>query len=514
MKSFLSRFADQVTGVLSGFDRVVFRGYLRRLCYSRGLEGFLAFRHILRKDFGAFAEQTTEEVKEASLRHARESGRPIEYLKSSSTEKEDEVRRLLREHPIEKGLICVLSAVEPCTIWNVHRSREQKRIVLEPRHGKCLHLYHYFLDPVLGPIHVRLQTWLPFTLQVYVNGREWLARRMRKERLDFTQADNCFTRLADPDRAQQLFNGFVAEPWQHRLDRLAALVHPALTGFLGGFKANYFWTVHQSEWATDVMFRDPEVLASLMPVWVRHAIADLHCSDVFRFLGKKLTGNYQGEVLTKVRRREEGICVRFVVGNNSLKFYDKFGDLRVEATVNNPKAFRVNRRAEGGNADTKRLRPLRKGLADMRLRANVCQAANKRVLEDLAIVDDSTPVKNLVQTVTQPTELGGRRVRALQPWSPPDVALLEAVARGEFFLQGFRNRDIAALLYPDPPADETTRRRRCASVSRRLRMLRAHGMIERVPHTYRYLVTSKGRAITAAILGARDLPLSALRSAG
>jgi hypothetical protein len=514
VQKFLSRFAPLVSGVLSGFDRLIFRGFLRRLCYPEGLEGFLAYRDICRKDFGERAEQWTELTKELSLKPALEQNVHFENLTSSAIDKGAIAQRVLQEKNNAIGPLCVLTAVEPCTIWNAHRSKKLQRIVFDRRQGRCQHIYHYINHEDLGLIHVRLQTWMPYEIQVYVNGREWLARQMQREGMRFTKDDNCFPLIEDLEGAQKLMDGFLKVRWQQLLDGLAQQINPALEQILNGFKIPYYWVAHQTEWATDVMFKDPEDLTHLMPSIVRHCMETLHSNDVFQFLGKKLNGNFEGEVLTKYRRRAEGECIRFTVEKNSLKLYQKLlWILRIEATINFAKFFPVMRTADGQGQASKKLRPMRKSICDLGLRANVSQASNKRLLDNLAVIADPTRVKDLVDGITKPTELAGRRVRGIQPWSTPDLELLSTVSSGDFLLHGFRNRDVASRLYNEPAKDDAERKRRSARVSRLLRLLRAHGLIEKVARTHRYLLTKHGAAVLAAVLGVRDLPLSVIKRA-
>jgi hypothetical protein len=514
VRRFLSRFGSLVSGVLSGFDRLIFRGHLRRLCYPQGLEGFLAYRNICRKDFGTFVEQWTELTKELSLQPAIKQGVHIEKGLLGKDAKDELARRILREKNHAVGPVCIFTATEPCTIWNAHRSRDLKRIVFDRRRGRCQHIYHYLNHEDLGLIHVRLQTWMPYEIQVYVNGREWLGRQMLRAGMRFTKDDNCFPWIEDVAGAQKLMDGLLKVRWQGLLDGLAQQINPALEQILDGFKVPYYWVSYQSEWATDVMFKNPEELSRLMPAIVRHGMEHLRSNDVFQFLGKKLHGNFQGEALIKYRRRAEGECVKFMVDSNWLKLYQKLlWILRIETTMNCPRFFPVTRTASGDGPSSKKLRPLRKSICDLGLRANVSQAANKRLLDNLAVVDEPTKVKDLVDGITKPTELGGRRVRGIQPWSTPDLELLSTIARGGFLLHGFRNCDLAAHLYTDPPKDDAERRRRSARVSRLLRLLRAHGLIEKLPHSHRYLVTKHATAVLAAILGVRDLSLSAVKRA-
>jgi hypothetical protein len=87
----------------------------------------------------------------------------------------------------------------------------------------------------------------------------------------------------------------------------------------------------------------------------------------------------------------------------------------------------------------------------------------------------------------------------LRPWAD-DQDLFAAINRGEFAINGFRNRDLQALLFGAVGTLLAERRRRSAWVSRKLRMLRAHGLIQKVPRTHRYQVTAAGRAILVAVL--------------
>jgi len=107
--------------------------------------------------------------------------------------------------------------------------------------------------------------------------------------------------------------------------------------------------------------------------------------------------------------------------------------------------------------------------------------------------------------VARPVTEAGRRLRALRLSDPADVALLTAISRGEFAVAGLRNRDLRAILYPaatDAPADVL--RRSSARVSRQLRLLRAHGILRKVPKTHRYVLTAKGRLLTSALFAARQ----------
>ena len=187
--------------------------------------------------------------------------------------------------------------------------------------------------------------------------------------------------------------------------------------------------------------------------------------------------------------------------------------LRVETTLNNVREVKVYRPKEGDPSGPQSWRHLRRGVADIHRRAAVCQAAKERYLESPAAVEESTPLGELAQTVCRPLRWKGRRARALNPLSGEDATLLPAVNRGEFAVHGFRNRDLRALLYPSATSDPKQARRPSAAITRKLRLLRAPGLIRQVPHTHRYTLSPKGRTILHALLAARAADTAKLANA-
>jgi len=512
MKEFVARFGGKVIGTLSGLDRILFRGILRSIVHTTALEVFLRYRHVLLKEFGGWAQQMSEQIRSASEQTARTHQRPFRYLASSAASKEALAVQLLQAQPIEEGLICVLSCVEPCLSYEIHRSAEHQRLELRQALRKCLHLYHYYLDPDFGFMHARVQSWIPFSVQICCNGREWLARQLQRAGIASRRQDNCFVWIEDFPAAQRLCEAQLRTAWPRALDRIRARAHPAHSELFPEPFMNYYWTVPQMEWATDLAFDRPAALAALYPALTHHAITQFSCMDILRFFDHQAPNRFRGEASSDYQVRREGLRVKHRVGVNSVKMYDKKGSvLRVETTIHDPRALKAFRRPEGKPGGTLAWRPMRKGVADLK-RMTVCaQRVNDRYLDALAALEEHTPVHRLVGRVCQPTQLGGRRVRALRPWTAPDLVLLRAIQRGEFAVGGFRNADLRRHLYGadgECPPEEIRRRR--ARVSRLIRMLRAHKLVTRLRQSHRYQVTPRGRLIVTALLAAHDADLSLL----
>ena len=519
MNGFIQRHQDSVIGMLSGFDRLRIRGTLRLLSYARGMGQYLGLMKVLLKDFKQYALKTTDEIRQTTVQLAESAGRPLRYLNRGGVNKDTLARAIAEEDGIREGLIAVLSCLEPCRSYEIHRNRQIKQLELQSRPTKCLHYYFYLIHPRWGFMHLRLQTWFPFVVQVCLNGREWLARQMDAEGLGYLRRENCFVRIEDLVRAQRLADNQLRVNWPRELDRLLAELHPSHRRIFRQQPVPHYWSIEQSEWATDVMFRSPSALAELYPRLLRHGIDHLGSREVMRFLGRKLPahggphGCFAGEVVTDLRQRTEGRRIKHRLNTNSIKMYDKCGSvLRIETTLNNTQDIKVYRPKEGDPGGQKDWRGLRKGIADLQRRTAVCQKANERYLASMATVSETTPLRHLAEPLCQPVTWRGRRARALNPLSAEDARLLEAVNRGEFAMNGFRNRDLRPLLFGQSH-DPQQRRRASAAVTRRLRMLRAHGLIHKLPKTHRYVVSKKGRTAITAFLAARRADTAKLAAA-
>jgi hypothetical protein len=493
---------------------LLFRGTIPSLSYVRGLYKFLRQQGIWFKDYAGFVAGLSEEIKEHARTLAEQAKRPFCYLESSSTDKDAWARRIQERDSIREGLVCVLSCVESCSTYRVYKNRDSKRLELGRSRRKCLHLYFYYVDRVFGWMFVRLQTWLPFTMEVYVNGRSYLAQQMDQAGMAYQQADNGFLAIDDLPRAQALLDSLGERPWEPFLDRLAQALNPLLADARELDVGGYYWTLRQSEYASDVMFRDAAALQALYPHWIEHAIRQFSCQDILRFLGRRINGaTFSGEIVSDLIRRREGVRLKHRVEENTLKMYDKQHCLlRIEMTINNPGRFKVFRRMTRKGQPAWRWMPMRRGIADIARRVEVCRAANARYLEALAIIGQKTqePLRKVFDPVSQPIVREGRPYRALRPLTRQETDVFRVVLRGEFQMQGFRNRDLRALLLDKNPDASKQPNKASSRVTRLLRLLRAHSLIAKVPSTRYYRVTGKGIDVMSAALRLREIDRSLL----
>lgn len=495
-----------------------FLGSFRTLQDARGMAGYLHRAGVLFKNFGDYVEKLTERVREHARALATAAGLEVEYLSSSTQRKQLLAQEAVQRRGGQEGLVSVYSCVEPCRTFGVQRDARLGQLVLKAKEGKCLHYYFYFLHPQYGLLHLRLQTWFPFTVTVCLNGRQWLAQQLKAAGIGFVQQGNCFTHLADVAAAQRLSDQQLETDWTQLLQGLLTQCHPLAAEIGAPIGQSYYWTLKESEYATDVLFHSPDELAALYPRFLHHALEHFGSQDVLRFLGSQSTartvhGNFEGELYSTLRRRPEGVCLKHYAAGNSIKLYDKEGQvLRVETTIHHPEVFKVYRPTATPGPDGEEVlkwQRMRKAVADIYRRAQVSGAANTRYLEGMATVSSREPAGPLATTIFGRVEKDGRRYRALNPWHQPDADLLEAISAGEWTLNGFRNRDLRTVLF-GTTSDAAESKRQSGRVTRLLGLLRAHGIIHKIGGTHRYQVSAKGRQIITALQAARRASIEEL----
>lgn len=509
MKSFLEKYSKMIWGAISGMDRMYFRGTQRLLANTKGMTSYMSFRGILLKDFGPWVASITRKVRESCEQVAREAGRPVEYLRSSSVSKEKLAKQIAERDGIDSGLICAFSVVEPCVSFAIEANRSTKKLEPTMRTRKCVWVYHYWNHPEYGFSHLRMQTWLPLTVKVCINGRHWLARQLDKEGVDYRGETNGFMWIEDMDKAQELLEVQQKTDWQKILSGMLDEVCPAYRSLFGKDLMPHYWSADETEWATDVLFKRAADLARIYPQLIQHGVSVFDSPKVLRFLGRKVTAKGQvhknlteTEVCTDMKRRPEGVRIKHSVNRNSVKMYDKHGSiLRVETTINNTREFKVFRHPNDDQRRKAKWQKMRKGVADLHRRAHVSQACNERYLDAVADAPTGESVRELFAGISQRVKKKGKTYRAINLWKEDDQQLLRCIAKGEYAINGLRNRDMRQEIFPDVDStDKIALRRASGKITRRLMLLRVHGLIRKVPKTHRYVVTKKGHRIVSALI--------------
>jgi hypothetical protein len=496
--SFVSKFSTVISWVLSCFDRVIFKGHLP-ISRPYEFEKFVDYRLKIRRT--EFAKVVGKKWSERLVKHAesfaQKHGRIYEYH-AGNIDKDGWAKEQLDKLPVTEGLIGILCVMEACRTFKLASGKDRPCFVSGWVPQRVL--YYYFIDRDLGFIHVRLQTWAPFTVQVYANGHDFVARQLKKKGISFEQIDNAFVQLGDPAAAQRSADRFAKLPWPKILEHYARQINPLLRDELKGM--SHYWVVDQAEYATDIRFTSKHALAGLFLRLLEFALLTFSPKKIFCYLGRKWHEQFNGEVQTRYKSvREPGACIKHFMKGNWLKMYDKLGLLlRVETVINQPGEFKVLRECQHRDGSKSMgWFPMCKGVGNLHHYQSHALACNQRYLNALAAVEDPTPAYDDLKQLTERQCSQGRSYAGFNPARQEESHLFAAVLSGDGIAQGFRNKDIRTALYAEHPrAPEHLRH--SAAVGRLLKRLHVRRLITKVARTRRWRVTDEGRRILSDTL--------------
>ena len=487
MQLLTERYSEEITGIISCFDRVVIQGTVQTFSYSEGMTGYLKSRKIRIFDYTDFVEPLRNEIRENAERIARENGLEIDFIRKNNFRKEERIRQIIEERGSHPGLVHIFSAMEPCHSYKPWHNKETHQTYLKYAPGKCLHYYFYFIDEELGLCYLRVPTWCPFRLQFYFNGHNRLASRLDEQGINYTTVDNAFTAINDFTEAQSLSDNLKIEALHQKLDQYAELYCPVIKKLT----LCYHWSLMQTEYATDIIFKSREALQAVYENLIRTAIHTVKPDNIATFLGRKLHPLYQGEMGNYFNTRIEGTRIKHSMGPVSIKMYDKFGFiLRIEGTVNDASFFKHYRKVEHRDGTTSmKLAPLKKGIYSLNLLAELLSASNYRYMQFISAFDDTSAGINKLNLVSKTVVKNDRSYKGFNFFSEDDQILFEAIASGEFTISGFQNKHLRLKL----PGKTS------AQISRILKRLHTHGLIKKIGRTYKYYLSKLG--LQVAIMG-------------
>lgn len=488
------RYSKELDGVLSCYDRIVITGSLYPFCYAQGMTSYLYRQGIRIFDYAKFAEPLRERVRENAEALAQANGIKIEFTRKKDFRKETRIQQILKERGQQPGLVHIIGAMEACSSYLPWHDKTTGKTFLRSGSSKCMTYYFYFIDEQLGLCYLRVPTWCPFRLQFYFNGHNWLANQLKQRSIAYKMLDNAFVHIDDYAAANQLANEFDVELLHQRLDEFARQYCPVITDL----KLAYYWSVMQSEYATDLVFKSRETLQAFYPHLLETLTHAVKPADIATFLGRKLNGNYQGEVGNRFNRRWIGTRIKHQMGPVSIKMYDKFNQiLRIETTVNNVAFFKQYRQVQHRDGSTTMAwAPMKKTVHSLPALREVLSAANQRYLKFISsIATPQVGVQQLHRLAETKTE-DQHRHKGFNLFSEEDTCLFRILLQGEFFISGFTNKQLRTQYLSNKSASQVTRL---------LKRLRVHGVIKKIGKRYKYYLTDFGRQTAAMALKLREM---------
>ena len=516
MDILLDRFSGKVNSVITGFDRIVFKGMIMPIMYAAGMTSFLIARSILNKDFKSYAIKQSQAIiqsaEETAMMHG---GYGIEFIRSHDTRKDELARYRQKETGVKEGLIGIWSCVESCNTFKSTFDPTSTYPLLRFVQSKCKHLYFYFDDPVYGFMSVRLQTWAPYEIQIALNGREWLRRSLDKAGCGYFANGNKFLHIDDYDLAQRLLDEQVRTDFSKVLSGILPSVFPVMPEVVGK-RLSYYWTFWQTEVAKDYIFKDSSALSALMDDFQIHALITGKGERILQYFGSPVRADGQPhqsakpEIMSRTNSWYDGARVRHWKDGNSVKLYNEHNVLRFEMTMNDPTRFKIYRHAENQDkSEPKRFLQMRKGVADTAARVETSKNVIDRFTAHMATMEEKARLGELLDLVSASMVRNGKRVRNIEVFGK-DSELLRAISDPVLDVGAITNKYLRETLKGTTWAKNMSGKQLSARITRHLRLLREHGLIRKLPNQRKYLLTDKGRRITAALDAALATSVEAL----
>ena len=475
--------SKNISGVLNCLDRVILTGTLPQVCHSQGMTSYLYSKGVRIFDYPKFAEPFKNELRANAEQLAQDNGIEIEFVAKSHIRKEDLAKKVLDKRGTHTGLVHIISAMEACSSYTPWHDKQSGKTFLKGAQSKCLHYYFYFIDPYLGYGYIRVPTWCPFKLQVYINGHNILANELDKQGMKYSMIDNAFDYIEDFSKAQEICDDIDIKKIHKRLDHLAKTYCPVYSSF----NQVYHWSIMQAEYATDIVFKKQEYLQSIYSELTATAIHTVKPDNIATFLGHKVDPRYHGEIGNNYNIRIEGSRIKHTMGKSSIKMYDKFSKiLRIETTTNDVSFFKHYREVvHRDGSKSMQYASLKKNIYSLTLLALLFTSSNKRYLEFISAFDNKEAGRKRLDKVTKSKQENNRKYKGFNLFCDTDLSLLLTVLRGEYNISGFRNKDIRMRLLEF----------NTGKISRLIKRLKVFGLIKKAGKAYKYYLTKLGKEL-------------------
>ena len=518
--NFIDEHKNNVHGILHGFDRLIFRGYLSSFFSEKGMYYYMSQTQVKLTGFKSFMERQQKKLRQHITQIAQTEGVQIHYINNSKESKEDRAKKDFSKDPAKHGLISIISTQESAYTYRLVGNKARKELEVIRQMRPHLHYYLYYNDEEFGWMHVKIQSWYPFTMQFYVNGKEYLKRCLTKANIEFNAYDNSITWVKELEKAQAFADQLVNKKWDRFFNAFAQRINPFLSQIAQVFQGKgYSWCLHQSEYATDVLFKNRNYLERLYPSILQKATMFKGGEDIYSFFGRNLTHRSTKQVTGSNKRFIQGFRVKHYLDKNSVKMYDKSSVLRVETTINNSRSFKIYKEVERKGKKTMAWVPMGKAVSNLYRCAQIAKACNLRYLNSLAQIKLPKNWDKKVEQISTNTSQKNRnnntvRYSAFNLLSKETCLILEAISDGKFDLQPFSNKMLRQLLiekklFQIDLNDSFAIKRLSGKITRLIAKLRAHKMVCKISNSFKYKLTKLGRNICYKVLKFKKIELIA-----
>jgi hypothetical protein len=496
---------DAVQFSYTALDRIVLNGYIERLQRPENLVYFFHDVVGIKCIEPSVLMSRTDRYRDWVRQYTADRRIPV-FQAPKGERKEDLVLPYYERLTEGEGVVCVLTSMEQGRTFVSYtprvapKSGDSNYRLVKACRKQFLHYYFYVLDPVMGPMSLRIATYLPFNVTCFLNGHSFMAQELTRQDVSFEKDDNAFLGAADLVALQAAADRLSPELLRERCDYWTSRLAPSFTDReRRAIEPTYRYSIGQIELATDVIFDEATRLKERFRRAVDIGLLLGGAERTTNLFGRRINRRYKGKLETTLDRREEGHPVlRSYYQTSFVKQYEKSDRLlRTETCINNTYHLDIGRRLENLPALVDRM-----------------AGTNQRYLELQAELLDSTVDAGQFAALAQPTILGKRRVPGIKLHDDRVIRLLETLLHPGGLIADWTSRDAYARIRNRHRLPEGEYR--LSQLRYDLTKLRSKGLVERIGKTRRYRVTVLGLKLGIILVKARTQllgPLCTLASA-
>jgi hypothetical protein len=474
--------AGHVTLDISCLDRLYLTGFVAKLQTPGGVVYFLHDHRGQPIASPALFEPIGAKFRRDMKDWAQANAVPVVTFKAG--DRKVEVMRPYLEQAAAAGgskVVAVGRAQEYTPVWTATKrdtdpgqcpqfsfTRQQRRVLV---------FYVYIWDQRMGPGFIKICTYFPYPIKVWVNGHEWAKRQALAAGIGFTELSNGFASCEDPAGLQAICDRFTPGTVNVWFERWMARLPLPLT--TADRDAGFWW---------DLSMRQIETSRTLVFDVSCHARAffealltdnmDLGRPENVELLFRRgqrcgrPTNPPLGGFKTKIDQYCDLVTLNVFYRNSRLKQYLKDGvALRIETVINDPRDLRCNRL-----------------LANLPQLQDKARAINNRLLETETVGQGTALVSPVIERITKPTVTDdGRKAPALRFGDLRVQALAGAIASMPMAATGITNKTLRGTM-----TGLLGRPYSMNQASYDLSRLASNALITRVPDRNRYTLTRDG----------------------
>ena len=489
MELFTQLFGDLLAFVYHCFDRIVIYGYLSGLSRPARVVNF--FRLVVGVPVVSrqVLSQRTADYQNWVEAFARNHHIPIEWAERG-VRKEDHVlpwqRRMAKAGSY--GVYFILKSMEQGPTFRVtvpkYPTQDPNYRILARQRSRFTHYYFYIRDETLGPMVMRLASFLPFQATYYLNGHSFIEQELNRAQIGFRKRDNAFLAVDDVAALQATADRLSPDIIRKRLDYWTLILGPKFSAKERKLlNLSRFYAIAQIEYCRNFIFKRHFPIHKLFERSCELGLWRLTADKIAEIFGTRLNRRMRGKLATIIDRIEHGHHVfRAYFKNAFLKQYEKFATfLRNELVSNNLADFQLRKGLDHLDAVRQRFQAITDRFAGF-------QAQWLNVHVDFP----------LLQRLALPITVGSVRYPGIKVHDPRVIRLLEVLLHGGTHLGGWTAKQIHHAILTTFHLSEN--KYRLNQLRYDLRKLKGHGLLQRDGSRYAYRLTPKGVQVALLFL--------------